>query len=196
MGTQRAIMGRYLSLAVLLAVAVTAVLAWPFHAWAGDEGLAALGVAAAVCIVGALVGHGIGGLVARAGPPENAPQATQLAITVRLLLTLALSLPVFLAAPVQTMPFGAALVVHYLAQMALEVFVSLRALGQNPGPHGTPARPPQPKATPPTGLPEAEVRAPPAGATSTPSRSTPSPTTDTTSNQTNPAESGPGANVA
>ena len=145
-------MAHYLLKALLLAVLVTAALAWPFHAWMGSEGLIALAVAGALCLVGAAVAHLVGGLFERLGAgPEAGAQGAQIAIAVRMLLTLAMSLPFFLIDLFPTLVFGIALVAHYLAQMALEVFVSLRELSQNPTPTGAPARDPQPEAELPTG---------------------------------------------
>ncbi|MDJ0522446.1 MAG: hypothetical protein QNJ90_10290 [Planctomycetota bacterium] len=143
---------RYLLLALLVTVLVTAALAWPAYAWQGSDGLLGLGLAAAICLLGAMGGRGVGGFVRVTQPGEDqAPLATQAAIAGRLVLTLILSTPVFILKPVEMMPFGIWLGVHYLAQMVLEVFVSLRELGQNRRPTETPARTPQPEATLPTG---------------------------------------------
>ncbi len=143
---------RYLLLAFGLALLVTAALAWPAHAWKGGEGLLGLGLAGLICLFGAAAGRAVGGLVQATGPAEDqAPQATQVAVGARLVLTLLLSLPVFILKPVDTMPFSIWLGVHYLAQMVLEVFVSLRELSQNHGPTETPARTPQPEAQLPSG---------------------------------------------
>lgn len=143
---------RYLLLAFALAVVLTAVLAWPAHAWQGAPGLFALGAAAAICFVGALAGRGVGALMQGMDPSgASAPTATQAAIGARLVLTLALSLPVFIAKPFPMVPFVIWLGAHYLSQMALEVFVSLRELSQNHGPTGTPARLSQPEAELPSG---------------------------------------------
>jgi hypothetical protein len=70
------------------------------------------------------------------GRPEAAPQAVQVAIAVRLLLTLALAAPLLLLEPVPALPLAAWLGLHYVAQLVLELFVSIRDLGQNPGPTG------------------------------------------------------------
>ena len=143
---------RYLLLALLLAVLVTGVLAWPAHAWKGGDGLLGLALAGLICMLGAVGGHLVGGLMRATNPAADAaPQATQAATGARLVLTLLLSIPVFVGKPVGTMPFAIALGIHYLAQMALEVFVSLRELGQNHRPTGKPARSPQPEATLPSG---------------------------------------------
>ena len=150
---------RYLLLAVGLAALVTAALAWPAHAWKGSQGLLGLGLAALICLIGAAAGRGVGGLVQATAPTEDqAPQATQVSVGARLVLTLMLSLPVFILKPVDTMPFSIWLGVHYLAQMVLEVFVSLRELGQNHRPTGTPARTPQPEGPLPTGTTTATER--------------------------------------
>lgn len=142
---------------LLLAVLVTAACAWPAHAWAGAAGLQALLLAAAVCALGALGGHGVGALVRGVDPsPQAAPRATQASMAARLFLTLGLSLPVFLAGLAAKRPFAVWLGVHYLSQLALEVFASLRELGQNRGPNGTPARVSRPEVRPPQGPPTEE----------------------------------------
>ena len=143
---------RYLLLALALAVVLTAALAWPAHAWQGRDGLLSLGAAAAVCLVGAVAGRGVGALMRGMDPSgAAAPTATQAAIGARLVLTLALSLPVFIAKPFAMAPFAVWLGAHYLSQMALEVFVALRELGQNHDPTRTPARLSQPEAQLPSG---------------------------------------------
>ncbi len=148
---------RYLLLAFLLTVLVTAALAWPAHAWKGREGQLGLGLAGLICLIGAAAGRGIGSLMRGVSAGDDqAAQATQAAIGARLILTLALSLPVFVVKPVPMMPFAIWLGVHYLAQVVLEVFVSLRELGQNHRPTGTPARTPQPEAPLPSGSTPAE----------------------------------------
>ena len=149
-------MARYLLLATLLAVLVTALLAWPFDAWIGDAWLPTLALAGGLCLIGAFAGRAVAVLLVGLNPaPEEAPKATQMATAVRLLLTLFLVLPAILMKWVPGMPFVVALGVHYLAQMALEVFVALRELRQNHGPTGTPARHPQPEGNLPTGTQEA-----------------------------------------
>ena len=149
-------MGRYLFLAALLAVLVTALLAWPYDAWIGDAWLPTLALAGGICLIGALAGRLAGRLLVGLNPaPDEAPKATQLAVAVRLILTLFLVLPAVLLRWVPGMPFVVALGVHYLAQMALEVFVALRELRQNHGPIGTPARHSQPEGNLPSGSNEA-----------------------------------------
>ena len=139
-----------LAAAAIPALLVIVVL-WRWRAGATD-GLIALGIAGGLCLLGAALAHLVGRLVERLGAgPEAGAQGAQLAIAVRMLLTLAMSLPFFLIDIVPTLPFGIALVAHYLAQMALEVFVSLRELSQNPTPTGASARAPQPEAGLPTG---------------------------------------------
>jgi len=140
---------RYLSQALSVTVLVTAAAAWPAHAWAGRAGLQALGLAAAICLLGALFGRIAAIAIAGLDPgPEAGPHGVQVGILVRLMTTLAMTLPVVLMEPVPPVPFAAWLGLHYLAQLALEVFVSLRELGQNHGPTRTPARASQPEAEP------------------------------------------------
>jgi hypothetical protein len=120
---------------LLTAAGVCVVLAWPAHLWKGPPGWAALGLAAGVTVMGALVGRVLMLALRRMDTgPEAGPRATQAGIGGRLLATLALTLPVIVAKPVPAVPFVAFLAVQYLAQLVLEVFVSLRELGQNHGP--------------------------------------------------------------
>ena len=64
-------------------------------------------------------------------------------LTTRLLATLFLTVPVMFFKPVPMPPFAAFLVVHYVAQLVLEVFVSLRELGQNHDPRRPPTKRPE-----------------------------------------------------
>jgi hypothetical protein len=118
-----------------IALAVGAALAWPAWAWGGREGLAALGVAAAIGWLGAAVGHALRAWLARRlSGPGAAVSAVQAGMAARVLLTAFLALPFFLLDVFARVPFATWLVLHYLAQLVLEVFVSVRELGQNPGP--------------------------------------------------------------
>lgn len=149
-------MARYLLIATLLAVLVTALLAWPFEVWVGDAWFATLALAGSICLIGAAGGRLAAGLVVGLDPaPEQAPKATQLAVAVRLLLTLFLVFPAIIWKWVPGTAFVVALGAHYLSQMALEVFVAVRELRQNHGPTGTPARHSQPEGNLPTGSNEA-----------------------------------------
>ena len=151
-------MARYLLLATLLAVLVTALLAWPFEVWVGDAWLATVGLAGGICLIGAAAGRVAAVLLAGLNPaPEEAPKATQAAVAVRLLVSLFLVFPAIIWKWVPGTAFVVALAVHYLAQMALEVFVALRELRQNHGPTGTPARNSQPEGNLPTGTQEAKA---------------------------------------
>ncbi len=143
---------RYLLQALALAVLVTAAAAWPAQAWRGQRGLLALGLAGSICLLGAVVGRLASPALVRLDTSADAgPHRVQIGILVRLLVTLALTLPVILLEAVPALPFAAWLGVHYLAQLVLEVFVSVRELGQNHGPTRMPARPSQPGAKPSTG---------------------------------------------
>ena len=143
---------RHLLLATTVTVVLAAACAWPAWAWQGSEGLAALGIAAVVCLAGAVAGRLLGMLVRSTdASPRGAVTATQAGMAARLVVTLLLSLPVLLGRPFDVKPFVVWLGVQYLAQLALEVFVSLRELGQNRGPTGTPARMSQPEAELPSG---------------------------------------------
>lgn len=145
-------LGRYILMSASIAVLVAAVLAWPYQAWIGDAWLPTLALAGGICLIGAVIGHVVGRLAAGLYPaPDEGPKAVQVAMTARLLLTLALTLPAILMKWVPGMAFVVALGIQYLAQLALEVFVAVRELRQNHGPTGTPARHSQPEDDLPSG---------------------------------------------
>ncbi len=126
---------RALALSLLVAVAACALAAWPANAWAGREGLQALAWAGAIGWLAAVAGHLTAHLLTGLLPgPGAAIQALQAGMGVRLLITLIGATPIFLLKLVPTLPFTAWIALHYLAQLVLEVFVSLRIVGQNPGP--------------------------------------------------------------
>jgi hypothetical protein len=128
-------MFRHVALAFGLAVAATGLLWWPADRWHGDGGVAALALSGALCALGALVGRVVTALIERASSdPAAGAIAVQAGIGTRLLVTLVLTFPVLLVKPVPMMPFTAFLAVHYVIQLVLEVFVSLRESGQNHGP--------------------------------------------------------------
>jgi len=118
-----------------LSVGIFAACAWPAHAWGGRAGLAALGTAAGICFIGALVARVAGEVLRRLDSGDDAgPRAVQAQMGVRMLVTLAISLPVLFIEPFPRIQFGVWLAANYLLHLALEVFVSLRDLGQNHGP--------------------------------------------------------------
>ena len=126
---------RQLLLVLALVVGVSALAAWPAWLWGGNEGLLALGVAGLICLLaGVLARVATAALKGISTDESAAPQAVQAGIGVRLILTLAASLPVILTHWVPQKQFVAWLGLHYLSQMALELFVSMRELGQNHGP--------------------------------------------------------------
>jgi len=128
-------LSRHLLLVFALALGVSALAALPAWAWGDQAGLRALGLAGLICSVSASAAHLAAAALRRLSTDERAgPQAVQVGIGVRLLLTLAASLPVILTHGVPQKQFVAWLGLHYLAQMALELFVSMRELGQNHGP--------------------------------------------------------------
>ena len=134
-------MGRPLLLQILhvllFSLLIFALCAWPAWAWGGAEGLAALAAAAGICFVGAAIGRLAADLLQRLDPTDEAgPRAVQAAIGVRMVVTLVATLPVFLWKTFPTFPFVVWLGTNYLAHLALEVFVSLRHLGQNAAPSG------------------------------------------------------------
>ncbi len=126
---------RRVAWALGLALALVLLLAWPAHAWAGREGLLALGLAGGIGFLGALAGHlaaaGLGRLVPG---PQGSVQALQAGMAVRVLVTLLCAAPVYFLDAAPDLPFTVFLALGYLAQLVLEVFVSVRIVGQNPGP--------------------------------------------------------------
>jgi hypothetical protein len=143
---------RHLLHVLAVAVAVSALAAWPAWLWGADTGLLALGLAAGVCLIGAVLGRVVLGLMLRLNDsPEGTSAAIQAAIGVRLLGTLVLCLPVVLAKWVPNLQLAVWLVLHYVAQLVLELFVLLRELGQNPANGSAPpdAGPPGGDGTPP-----------------------------------------------
>lgn len=136
-------MGRHFLQILALSVGFTLLAAWPAYAWGGTAGLAALGTAAGICLFGALVGAAVGQLFRRLDPGEDAgPKAVQAAIGMRMMVTLAASLPVLLVKPFPQVQFVVWLAANYLLHLFLEVFVSLRDLGQNARPSRGGAEPP------------------------------------------------------
>lgn len=126
---------RWFALRALLVVAgVFAVAAWPAWAWAHREGLLGLGLAGALCLAGALVGHAVSRAVHRVlEGPTRGTSALNAGIGSRLLVTLALSLVVIIVEPFRLLPFAVWLLLYYVSLLALEVFVAVREFGQNPG---------------------------------------------------------------
>lgn len=109
----------YLPKATLVVAAVTAVAAWPVHAWAGSAGLTALVVAAAVCLAGAALGR-VPHLFFRRGP-DAILHASMAGLGLRLLGTLAIAAPLAFFTDLPRLPFGVALILDYLALLVLEV---------------------------------------------------------------------------
>jgi hypothetical protein len=102
-------------------VALAAVGAWPTHAWAGAEGLVALGGAAGIALAGALVGSAVGGVVGRDGSFEGRAQGALLAMGVRMIATLGATLAVLLGGALAArVPFALWVTVFYLALLAVE----------------------------------------------------------------------------
>lgn len=128
-----------------LSLGLFALCAWPAHLWGGREGLATLATAAGICLLGAVVARVAGEMLRRLDPGEDAgPRAVQASIGVRMLVTLVASLPILLIKPFPQIQFVVWLATNYLLHLGLEVFVSLRHLGQNHGPServGSPAAP-------------------------------------------------------
>jgi len=125
--------------AILLPLAVGLgtglVLLWPAWAWNAGMGVQMLAVAGGLAALGATLGqltHVFLGRVMQ-GPAAEIT-AVQAGMGVRLLATAGMALPLFFTDAYPNLPFTVWLAVHYLAQLVLEVFVSVRTLGQNPGP--------------------------------------------------------------
>ena len=126
---------RQILLVLALVVIVCCLAAWPAWAWGGEAGLQALGVAGVICLLAAAAARLVTALLkGLSSDASAAPQAIQAGIGVRMMLTLAASLPVFLTDWLPQKQFVVWLGLHYLTQLALEVFVSMRELGQNHGP--------------------------------------------------------------
>ncbi|MDJ0972931.1 MAG: hypothetical protein QNJ98_00550 [Planctomycetota bacterium] len=120
--------------ALLVVVGCFAVVAWPAWAWDGTDGLIGLGLAAALCFVGALAGQGVVRVVYRAVEgPTRGITALNAGIGSRLLVTLALSLVVLIMEPFRLLPFAVWLALYYVSLLCLEVFVAVKEFGQNPG---------------------------------------------------------------
>lgn len=109
----------YLLKATLVVAAVTAAAAWPVHAWAGERGLTALLVAAAVCLVGAVLGR-VPHLFFRKGP-DAVLHAAMAGLGLRLLGTLALAMPLAFFTGLPRAPFALGLLLTYFPLLALEV---------------------------------------------------------------------------
>ena len=120
--------------ALLVVLGCAAVLAWPAWAWDGSDGLLGLGLAGALCFVGALAGQGVVRAVYRVVEgPTRGITALNAGIGSRLLVTLALSLVVLILEPFRLLPFAVWLLAYYVSLLCLEVFVAVREFGQNPG---------------------------------------------------------------
>lgn len=109
----------YLLKATFTVAAVTAVAAWPMRAWAGDEGLTALLIAAAAGLVGAVLGR-VPHLFFRSGP-DAIFHASMAGLGVRLLGTLAIAAPIMMLSGLPLMPFAIGLLLAYFALLVLEV---------------------------------------------------------------------------
>lgn len=102
-------------------------------AWQPEDGALQLGLAVLIGAAGALAGAFVSGLVlGLTEGPQARVNALYAAIGVRMLATLTGALVVVLMAPFALLPFGVWIVVQYVLLLGLEVFVSLRDLGQNP----------------------------------------------------------------
>jgi hypothetical protein len=138
MGSERSLAGRVARafLHPLLVGLVTGLLfAWPAWAWNGELGLRMLAVAGGLAALGAALGQLAQVVLGRllSGPSADLA-AVQAGMGVRLLATAGMALPLFFTDAYPATPFTVWLGLHYLAQLVLEVFVSVRTLGQNPGP--------------------------------------------------------------
>lgn len=102
---------------------------WP------QGGPTALTYAGGLGFLAAWVGHRAGeAVVRRVDTPSASLTAHLVGMGVRMLLTLVAALVVVVSGRVEKFPFGIAISVVYLSLLALEVFVSLRAVGQNHAP--------------------------------------------------------------
>ncbi len=123
---------------LLLTVLVAVVLAWPAWAWGGEMGLVALTVAGGICLIAAWLAL-VPRLFLSVGPQSDANESNAVlaATGVRLLATMVGALVVLMAKPFDTWQFIAWLAAFYSVHLVLEVFVSLRDLGQNHARSGT-----------------------------------------------------------
>lgn len=129
----------------LLALLVTAALVgalWALFArWWPDGGTLALEVAGGIGLVAAWIAHRAGQAIRRRMPgPDAEVTAHLVGLGLRMFLTLLAALAVLLSKQLAAVPFGVAISAVYLSLLALEVFVTLRSLRQNPA-HSEAARP-------------------------------------------------------
>jgi hypothetical protein len=109
-------------LRALVGTAAAVAVGWlPFRAWAGTEGVLALGLAAALALAGALAARLPRLWLLRTDRPEGPLLAAMAGIGVRMLLTAAAALVVLKVKPVPSLPFAVAVVVTYLLLLVLEV---------------------------------------------------------------------------
>mgnify|MGYP001821773971 CR=1 FL=1 len=138
----------YLLRATFTVAAVTAVAAWPVHAWAGDQGLTALLIASAVGLAGAVLGR-LPHLFFSG--PDAIFHASMAGLGLRLLGTLAIAAPLMMLSGLPLMPFALGLVLAYFALLVLEVrdlVVLSRSASTAAAPHAA-----APRAADPDGVP-------------------------------------------
>jgi hypothetical protein len=109
---------RYLGKAFLAVLALCGLAAWPVHALAGRAGLAAFGVGAGVCLLGAAIGR-IPHLFFKG--PDAIFHASMAGVGARLLGTLVLATPLLFLTGLPRLPLAAGLVLTYLMLLVLEV---------------------------------------------------------------------------
>lgn len=118
--------------AILVCLAVSAALWVPFGAWWPDGGQAALLAAAGACAATAIAAHAIAALARRRiQDPAEMVNAHLIGLMARMFLTLTVALIVMRTKVVPKAPFAIAISSLYALLLALEVFVTLRALRQN-----------------------------------------------------------------
>lgn len=119
---------RFTGAAVVTLAAVAAACAWPAHALWGSGALPAMGLAAAVSIVGAVLGFLPTALLRPDAPLERRAQASLVGLGLRMLLTLVAVLVVLqTGAAAHATAFAATTGVFYLALLALETVLLVRA---------------------------------------------------------------------
>jgi hypothetical protein len=117
----------FLVKAIAACAAVVLLGAWPFHAWHGAEGLAALGLGVLVVVAGALLGRAARALVP-ARVPDRAVVQAMTGLGARLLSTAAIAFAVFALDVAPLVPLGASIVTTYFLLLVVEVLDAVRAL--------------------------------------------------------------------
>lgn len=118
--------------ATLISLALGGALWLPFGSWWPEGGQKAVLLAIGSCWVTAILAHALAGRMRRGARDGQEMVNAQLAgLTIRMLLTLVAALVIMRLKVVPTMPFSIAISAGYTLLLALELFVTLRAVRQN-----------------------------------------------------------------